>query len=115
MRTITYKALHQAFAEILVEYGPDHVYDREANHGTCVYVNAEGDPQCLVGVALVKLGVEPGYLYTKFRPSSLGLPWENYDIPEALTIAQISQDNGSTWGEAIDRFEKYFTVDKETY
>lgn len=112
MRTITYRELRDALLEVLVEHGPDTVYESPEEHGQCVYVTAEGDPSCIFGHAFKRLGFDitalrgvgagPGSLYP------FGIMLENDTLSYAASLCQQDQDNEVPWGEAVQRFiDKY--------
>lgn len=84
----------------------------------CRYVNPETrEPCCIVGTALVELGVPARKFYddedlnsgtsarTMFRHMADELGLENdltYDEWAAIDDAQCAQDTGVVWGEAIE-------------
>lgn len=95
---------------------PDHVYE-PLNGETCVYV-ADGAPSCLVGHVLVPLGASLLHLAeadTGMVPANgvrdvarlAGLDISE-TAGEALDAAQMAQDTGHLWSEALSRAEEVF-------
>jgi hypothetical protein len=99
--------------QAVAERGEDFVYynayqENYANYGACRY-QIDGEPACLVGLALAKAGVSPEGLnllegsgitnsYTLNRPQNLKI------TPDALAVFQVAQDtqdNDGPWGEAL--------------
>lgn len=67
-----------------------------------------GEPFCIAACVLNKLGVsrvtlawEEGRSVHRFRHLVNGVLFTN-DAMDALRAAQIHQDNGGTWGEALE-------------
>lgn len=102
---------------VVAKHGPDTRYrDRDrTNYVTCKYVNSDGAPLCIVGVALVEeLGVDPALLMVakSFRlDDTYGLYNEVPQLQEIITPAaaavfqraQTEQDFDATWGAAVER------------
>lgn len=89
--------------------GEDYVYPEEwrdeNNLGGCQYV-VNGKPACIVGVALDYLGValqdQNGAAHS--LPDIWGLDvvdYEHFRVGDLLWQAQVVQDSGETWGEAV--------------
>lgn len=87
--------------------------DRTRN---CKYVKSDGKGCCIVGVALIKSGLDPNvFLDDTELNESVGVRTLFSDFAEELDLVsdlsdeemsqlcdvQSDQDNGSTWGEAI--------------
>lgn len=104
----------------VAERGERYVYS-EPEDG-CVYV-ADGAPSCLVGEALVAHGLPVGFFYQavsydkQFAAEANGLPMSLLHkagvLPfvtararAALTAAQNVQDQGCSWGDALERAER---------
>lgn len=125
------KALN-ALCAVVAEAGVDHVYthriqgDDEENAPSCRYV-FDGSPDCITARALARLGVPVDALAkldcTKSGVSALiGLGYDFEGMPyyisdpanllahadatalaaRALQTAQSVQDNGGTWGAALE-------------
>lgn len=125
-------AMHEAVAE----RGEDWVYplperDPDARNGivadgwhvpnstTCVYMTDEGDPACLIGLALYKINPD---LVPNYDASSSGDDMDAWSvlvcigeegslnlsgrIVSAANTAQRAQDDGAPWGEAIRKFDE---------
>lgn len=106
--------LHTAIREVVEEYGEDYIYNtrRESGGKRCVYVNESGQPSCLIGKALFKLGVPLEDLASfdgDYEGDALGavdLPVfsPSGDYRSASWFAQLvqnAQDSGQSWGEAL--------------
>lgn len=112
MRTITYRELRDALLEVLVEHGPDTVYESPEENGQCVYVTAEGEPSCIFGHAFNRLGIDITALRgVSASPGSLvrrGILLENAALGYAASMCQGKQDNGTPWGEAVEAFTTHY-------
>jgi hypothetical protein len=105
---------------VVNEYGPDHIYERNfTNASGCVYAE-NGRPSCLVGIVLHRSG--------RFALDNLiALDEDSYGtgsaacaivlaFPDRLTngaaavlqAAQSEQDEGKPWGEALSAAENRF-------
>lgn len=122
MSEITWQSYLQAMREVVEDMGADYVYptnapgymthyDNEPAEGVCRYRAEDGTPACIHGRVLDKLGVEysPRWEDTGIYHvlNSLGLDFnaDNAALSDAAVEAQIKQDGGRTWGEALDAFE----------
>lgn len=100
---ITYSTLKSAIDEVVEEYGEDYVYPRLGGLGHCVYINPDGSPSCLLGHALIRLGVMYETLSSnnnKHVGSIPLLPWDSDVTRQWARRVQAAQDRGTTWGEA---------------
>lgn len=111
MRTITYEDALRALNQAVADKGYNHVYERI--HAVCYNV-WEGKPDCIVGHALVYLGVPVEWFETDslcndgasdvcsalFRDDMFRF---DDDAIELFRSAQDSQDNASTWGVSVTR------------
>ena len=110
---ITHEDVLRVMIEVVEEYGRDYVYQRQPGPGgpndKCVYIK-DGQPSCLIGHVLVRLGVDVSFLTD--RNSAL-IASHLFDSPEAnrpwtpmagavMEAAQLAQDVGDTWGKALD-------------
>lgn len=84
---------------------PDYVYDLE----TCWYARG-GEPSCLIGQAMHRLGVPVDMLATFDLHGPIGAIVghfrESFDVTddgtfEALKVTQAWQDNKNSWGESV--------------
>lgn len=103
------KALELLEAAV-AERGADYVYPRtfDGTGPSCVYVRG-GKPACLVGLAMTKAGVPIEQLAgwdTRFESDAHSVLVDDglaaVDVAEMLAAAQSVQDDGGTWGEALD-------------
>ena len=109
-RSEMHKAVHQK--------GSDFVYKKPVQNGTvgvCVYVENRGTPEetpsCIHGHVLTALGYE--IHEDREHKSIMHVLLEMGVTDEGLLVAagasQAVQDEGKTWGQALDTFNK--TVD----
>jgi hypothetical protein len=94
-----------ALRKVVAERGEDFVYE-----GSCVY-QFEGQPACIVGHVLAHLLPEwwrsteiVKQNLSAFQLSQCGLA--TADAADALEAAQVAQDTGLTWGEALEAAER---------
>lgn len=111
MSKVTLEQLQTALAQVVAEYGPTTTYaQRYADltdgkypvESACHYQVA-GEPGCLIGVALDRLGVtlDPAWDLDS-GTNAIGLDvWDNPDTGRYADRVQARQDLGKTWGEAI--------------
>lgn len=115
--------LEQLRAAVVLK-GKDYRYTEDpANRGgespTDYAYERDGQPSCIVGHVLIRLGVDPAVFRedyanptvdevstvnaTKFKHCHKVLPIaaENNTVLRALIAAQSEQDQGRTWGEAL--------------
>lgn len=94
----------------VAEKGPDHVYQQHTEVGDgdgamCRYANPDGTPDCIVGYVLSYVGLlGSGAHLWEGLAGSLLVVQKNFTV-EAIQIlleAQITQDNGKPWGEALE-------------
>jgi hypothetical protein len=109
---VTEELVIEKLEEIIAEYGADYVYERvscpENDWTACVYVH-HGEPSCLVGHFVSRIGLdvtaldgctETSYwMADYFRTDQVMFTISALD---ALREAQIEQDCGKTWGEALE-------------
>jgi hypothetical protein len=111
-----------AMREVVADRGPNYVYPRgeagwveaedpqEFSAG-CRYVRADvEEPACLIGVALFKLGVTLDQLREAEGQTGGAVVFHFFpDAPLVLLVAidraQSYQDEGKTWGEALEAYE----------
>jgi hypothetical protein len=100
--------------------GADYKYNTDE---TCVYKNPDGTPSCIVGHVFSSLGLEIPEQYNtnsiRFLSSShydhdrayITIPTVSREVEftvgafEALEQAQLKQDAGVAWGEAVEYAE----------
>lgn len=103
-----------------VVYGrEDYVYVRPSNAPYCVNFTDEGQPSCVVGHVLAELGLTfevaelleiKGNIAIRSAAGKVNkCPDFGWALTEAavqvLAAAQLVQDDGRTWGEALGRAE----------
>lgn len=108
---VTYNQVATLLREIVAEYGPDTTYEQRARalgqthyeQGIgCVY-RIDGNPACIIGVLLDRLGIEVPHHRNTFQITTFAR--EVMDI-DSLTLSlmssvQSAQDSGQSWGEAL--------------
>jgi len=104
-KPITVESLTAAMREAVAERGEDWVYPDywRDPFGGCQYFR-DGEPACLFGLALHKLGyaaedVQEGVSVGNFLPLTAD------ELIGAAEDAQMYQDSGSSWGQALAKYE----------
>lgn len=101
----------EAAAKVVAERGADWVYPKERGsewlleNEYCRYALPDGSPACIVGAIFHELGIknDPDYQGgVRNYVSALGI-LDSFDdkTVDSLNDAQIEQDTGTAWGEAI--------------
>jgi hypothetical protein len=113
MLEITYDMAVAALEAAVEEKGADYVYpESEKVEDTCQYLNEDGSPSCIVGNALMRLGVTRLPRHGTGSPSAYTLLVATDYGPEPVALAdertarlfewaQHVQDDGTPWGEAV--------------
>lgn len=112
MRVVTYEETLRALNEVVREKGYKYAYPRE-RRGACYNV-FEGEPDCIVGHVLVRLGVPIEWFDTDSRDNAdvgdvckalylQDLFEFEEDAKDLLGYSQAAQDNAIPWGEAVTR------------
>jgi len=112
---LTNEVVSDLLDEALALRGERYVYPREDGL-TCTYVR-DGKPSCLVGVVLSLAGLPLDEL-VKADKAAYGTSEQadkllvdldlrgkirmTHDVMRALSHAQMMQDGGETWGEAVE-------------
>lgn len=104
----------KAMREVVEERGADYIYPKDTNAtrasgwrtptGTCVYTLPSGEPACIVGAALAKIGLKP----SANANAAVVLEYEmraSGRVASAASDAQDEQDGGAPWGQALAAFE----------
>lgn len=106
---ITEAQFTKAMQEAVAERGEDYVYRVRVN-GSCVYVDADGSPSCLIGLALSKINPSRLPDYHHPRNSIPALTLLDGIVPDAVAWAaddaQTIQDTGHTWAEALKAYNR---------
>jgi len=126
-RSYTLFDLADAVREVAAER-PDFVYKRRdyPNHRqVCVYTTPDGVPDCIIGVALAKVGdavpawdCSRDYRCNEDRElgSVGGRSWRQYwdtdeaelDVLKWLTSVQARQDSETPWQQAVELSDSYY-------
>lgn len=99
--------------------GEDYVYERPED-GFCKYMY-DGQPSCLIGHALLDLGVEYSAQWEGKHARAIGhgvdhqdyvptFNWPDDSTAHAAIRAQGRQDDGETWGVALDTYKAYLVA-----
>lgn len=110
--TLTAQQILDGLTEI-AEANPDHKYQKPTEDGLCLYFHGD-EPGCIVGQLLAKHGVTgdqmrevddaQGWMLNERAVGDLieaGIIDTDHEGYAMLTVAQKSQDDGNTWGEAV--------------
>lgn len=128
LKDVTEDQYLQAIHDAVAERGENWVYPfgKEGwrigdSENSCRYVRSDKpEPACIVGEVLHRVGVPLGDLSQhEGRAASvtlptLGMPGSMKAVLDALDDAQTSQDLGSSWGQALVRFNETYHSRKET-
>ncbi len=118
-KTVSYQEVLNIAQNVVLEFGADYVYPRSDGSARsdegCVYFE-DGEPSCIVGHVLDRLGVTEDsfqdqtsnefdvYQMVRTEPN---LPIEfSPDALRFLREAQMMQDEGSPWGVAVSHAAK---------
>lgn len=108
---ITMKEARELMVRAVEERGADYVYQQHEDHTTgplCRYQREDGTPDCLIGLMLSYIGPIPANKAGSARYVVGGMyPDTSEFVLRALAEAQVEQDRGYTWGEALEKFN-YF-------
>ena len=111
--------------EVINEHpeGREHVYkalseedEDEVVAPSCTYLETPYSESCLVGRALMRLGVSQDSLSLYENVPATNLPFFDLSFTSAggsrffgyLQILQGEQDAGQPWGYALDKAERYY-------
>lgn len=87
---------------------PEYVYKiPDSTTLYCLYFDHDGNPSCLIGQALAKCGLTKEDV-TEGASAFKVLAEKGIDdvVAAAAEIAQDKQDNGETWGSALEAFNE---------
>lgn len=110
-KLITLEEMRGAVRRAVDERGRDFVYPWQwmrhpplCDTPCCVYKNKDGTPSCIVGLAVSYL--RPNVVLREFEAAHEVLPGlADDDATWYAQKAQGIQDQGGTWGEALDAAE----------
>lgn len=89
--------------KLVEEFGEDYVYPRAG--AVCVY-QLDGEPSCIVGHVLDRLGVPYEEWWDDDQADAERLPFKDELVSSALAHAQRQQDIGYSWGEALEAYQR---------
>jgi hypothetical protein len=98
--------------QVVAAVGETFVYRKPAGHDACVYAH-DGAAACLVGHALIAAGARLEDL-DRLRDCSIdavsrvGRLWLEWDAGVVFNVAQLLQDEGATWGAALQAASDVF-------
>lgn len=106
----------EAMEAAVAQRGEDFVYPRDTHKdddewwsdGACVYSKPDGTPACIIGLALTLAGeTPPPYTFGAIGADAV-LDNRGYGpaVQNAAANAQVAQDKGLTWGEALKDFRE---------
>lgn len=103
MSTITYEDAVRVLDELAAER-PDYVYIEES----CHYTERDGNPGCIIGHLLDRLGFDrPGWGDATNNESVLSVvPILDAKTKTLLRAVQQLQDNGDSWSTAVEQAKK---------
>lgn len=117
MTKITIENFTAAMRAAVEERGSDYTYpefnkevgedDYHSISGTCQYSTPNGEPACIIGLALSKIDPElvPKYGVIGDAGNLMLSLGAGAKLSTAAEEAQERQDEGATWGEALEGFE----------
>lgn len=111
---VTEEQFTAAMRAAVEERGADYVYpvwdragadDYHDKYGTCKYSTPDGTPACIVGLALSKIdpALVPPYKHNA-GAHDLNVLGAGSDLAYAAFAAQQEQDDGGTWGSALEQY-----------
>lgn len=108
IKDLTVEMVTPVIEAVVAEYGEDYVYkaeERELGEGVRCLYREDGEPSCIVGHVLDRLGVEydPDWEDASAEGVLQGAPTQ---VQNSLGITQTYQDRGHTWGEALEKYRK---------
>jgi len=104
---ITEENFTRAMEEAVRERGEGYCYQEDYDGPNCKY-QVDGQPACLIGLALDKLGVPYDESWEHNGASDvLGRLRASGRVMVAAHAAQRFQDIGHPWGAALEAYKKY--------
>lgn len=121
-REVTAQETMDLLREAVVERGEDFVYPDEWRHqpdrdadgpGQCLYFRRDGQPACIVGFVLDRLGVTNTDLRSRlFGASAINNQQQQvkFDATSLIMLmhAQMFQDEGNPWGAAAKEAQRKY-------
>lgn len=109
MEQIDARRALELLTDIVDQYGEDTVYEKVpllGDQGTGCRYEYEGQPSCMVGIALHRAGASLAFLNGLDKigaPADRLKPEKGVEIQAARVFqaAQECQDTGKTWGQAL--------------
>jgi hypothetical protein len=107
--SITLRQIQGAVRQ-LVEEKPDYVYTMPDGAIQCLYLDPNtGEGSCLIGQALLALGVRKNEFDERNWMSAERLPfWDTEETANWARCVQREQDDGKAWGNALEAGEERF-------
>lgn len=116
---ITYEQARKLILEVIAEKGKDYIGSPDSEPSTCVYFDDLGQPSCIIGHILPKLGISRQDLVFEkeddyYGPTEVDLNYEtgamellprlgiklDTQAQDYLRLVQSQQDQGMPWGDA---------------
>lgn len=115
MTTFTEEEVTKVFEDVVLEFGANYKYPTQEEHpeywsdvGTCVYVTNGGEVACVIGQIYHRLGATTQQLQGNRgsigKGRDLGFEFPD-NVQRGLSQAQSAQDDGETWGQALDEYK----------
>lgn len=116
MTIITSEAVTQAIHKVVEKKGADYIYPNSGPGASCFY-SENGAPSCIVGWVVADLDAQAFDSLVEyesaesesFTANELGARTNlkfGVGVEWALSAAQEIQDNGGTWGLALQAYER---------
>lgn len=119
MKKITEAEFTEALEAVVKERGEDYTYPtKEENpeywsEGSCRY-EVDGEPACIIGAAIAQLGGDLSKISSQSNGPQKAARQAGLEVSEHLEFpmakAQRLQDNGETWGFALERYREGLKV-----
>lgn len=99
---VTLEQLVAELDKIVDEVGRDYACVSPSPNGDVCYYTWEGKPSCIIGKALVNMGVPPEEFGELEFMDAVGLPfWADQAAGELASSVQQRQDIGRTWADSV--------------
>lgn len=116
MTAFTEEEVTKVFEDVVLEFGANYKYPTQEENPeywsesgvACVYVTKKGKVACIVGQIYHRLGATTQQLQgnggATGKGNDLGFVFPE-NVRLGLSCAQSAQDQGNTWGQALDEYK----------